>query len=407
MGSGYPNLTTRQIQSEPMDLTEPDDVSAFRAEVRAWLASHVPRHPLPSLDTEAGFAAHRGWERELFDAGMAVVTWPEEYGGRGAGLLEWLAFEEEYWAAGAPARVSQNGIFLLAPTLFEYGTAAQKARFLLPMATATEVWAQGWSEPGAGSDLAALRSRADKVDGGWRLNGQKTWSTRAAFADWMFGLFRSDPASTRHHGLSYLLFPLNAPGVTVRPIRQLDGEPGFAEVFLDDVFVPDDDVAGGGVLGQVGQGWQVAMSTTTSERGLTLRSPGRFSATADRLVDLYRRIATTSPEIAAAAATDVVQAWMDAEAYRLYVLGTALRALDGRPIGAESSANKLFWSELDVAIHSSALALLGERATLTGAAESATWLDGYQFALAGPIYAGTNEVQRNLVAERVLGLPRG
>jgi alkylation response protein AidB-like acyl-CoA dehydrogenase len=384
-----------------MDLTESGERLAFRAEVRAWLAANVPARPLPSLDTAEGFSAHREWERRMFDAGLAVVTWPEEYGGRGADLLDWLVFEEEYWSVGAPARVSQNGIFLLAPTIFEFGTPAQKDRFLAPMASADEVWAQGWSEPGAGSDLAALRSRADKVDGGWRLSGQKTWSTRAAFADWMFGLFRSDPDSTRHHGLTYLLFPLTAPGVTVRPIRQLDGEPGFAEVFLDDVFVPDSQV-----LGAVGKGWQVAMATTTSERGLTLRSPGRFLAATDRLIDLYRRTTSSAPAAAADAADAVVQAWMDADAYRLYVLGAALRALDGKPIGAESSANKVFWSELDIAIHQSALALLGERATLTGDGDSSRWLDGYQFALAGPIYAGTNEVQRNLIAERVLGLPR-
>jgi alkylation response protein AidB-like acyl-CoA dehydrogenase len=384
-----------------MDLTESAELVAFRSEVRDWLAANGASEQLPSLDTEAGFAAHREWERRLFDAGLAVVTWPPKYGGRGANLLEWLVFEEEYWSAGAPARVSQNGIFLLAPTIFEFGTTAQMDRFLTPMANASEVWAQGWSEPGAGSDLAALRSRADKVDGGWRLSGQKTWSTRGAFADAMFGLFRSDPESQRHHGLSYLLFSLTSPGVTVRPIRQLDGEPGFAEVFLDDVFVADDQV-----LGEVGQGWQVAMSTTTSERGLTLRSPGRFMASANRLVELYLETADTAPDAAAAAADAVVEAWMDADAYRLYVLGTALRAVEGHPVGAESSANKLFWSELDIAIHQTALALLGERATLTGDNESAGWLDGYQFSLAGPIYAGTNEVQRNLVAERVLGLPR-
>jgi alkylation response protein AidB-like acyl-CoA dehydrogenase len=390
-----------------MDLTESTELAGFRREVREWLVANTPNPVLPSLDTEAGFAAHREWERRMYDARMAVVTWPERYGGRDAGLLEWLAFEEEYWAAGAPARVSQNGIFLLAPTIFEYGTDAQRDRYLPPMAKGEEIWAQGWSEPGAGSDLAALRSRADKVDGGWRLSGQKTWSTRGAFADWMFGLFRSDPDSSRHHGLTYLLFPLSADGVTVRPIRQLDGEPGFAEVFLDEVFVPDHDVDGGGVLGEVGQGWKVAMSTTTSERGLTLRSPGRFMASADRLVELYLATADSAPDAAAAASDAVVDAWMDADAYRLYVLGTALRAIEGHPVGAESSANKLFWSQLDIDIHQTALALLGERATLTDDDESAGWLDGYQFALAGPIYAGTNEVQRNLVAERVLGLPRG
>jgi alkylation response protein AidB-like acyl-CoA dehydrogenase len=388
-----------------LDLTLDPAREGFRAEVRAWLADNRPASPLPSLDTAEGFAAHREWERRLFDARLAVVTWPEEYGGRGADLLDWLVFEEEYWAAGAPGRVGQNGIFLLAPTMFEFATQSQKDRFLLRMARADDVWAQGWSEPGAGSDLAALRSRADRVDsaadadkvgGGWRVNGQKTWSSRAAFADWLFGLFRTDPESSRHHGLTYLLVPLDADGVTVRPIRQLDGEPGFAEVFFDDVFVPDDQVLGG-----VGEGWKVAMSTTTSERGLTLRSPGRFMASAHRLVDLVRRAPDADPVLAA----DAVQAWMDADAYRLYVLDTALRALDGQPIGAESSANKLFWSQLDVRIHETALRLLDQGATLTGTDETG-WLDGYLFSLAGPIYAGTNEVQRNVVAERVLGLPR-
>jgi alkylation response protein AidB-like acyl-CoA dehydrogenase len=379
-----------------MDLSVDPALDGFRVEVRGWLAANLPPQPLPSLDTATGFAAHREWERQLFDARLAVVTWPQRYGGRDAGLLEWLVFEEEYWAAGAPVRVGQNGIFLLAPTLFEFGTDAQRDRFMLPMARGEEIWAQGWSEPGAGSDLAALRSRATKVDGGWRVNGQKTWSTRAAFADWMFGLFRTDPDSTRHHGLTYLLLPLSADGVTVRPIRQLDGEPGFAEVFFDDVFVPDDRV-----LGEVGQGWKVAMSTTTSERGLTLRSPGRFMASADRLVSLLRRT-TGAP---AALRDDVTQAWMDADAYRLYVQSTALEAVAGKPIGAESSANKLFWSQLDIQIHETALRLLGSRSTLTSGAD-AGWLDGYLFSLAGPIYAGTNEVQRNVVAERVLGLPR-
>ena len=377
-----------------MDLIVDPAREAFRAEVRDWLAANVPAR-LPSLDTAEGFAAHRDWERRLYDAGLAVVTWPTEYGGRGADLLDWLVFEEEYWAAGAPTRVGQNGIFLLAPTMFEFATQAQKERYLPPMARGEEIWAQGWSEPGAGSDLAALRSRADRVDGGWRVSGQKTWSTRAAFADWMFGLFRSDPhsleaGSSRHHGLTYLLVPLTADGVTVRPIRQLDGEPGFAEVFFDDVFVPDEQV-----LGEVGQGWKVAMSTTTSERGLTLRSPGRFMAAADRLLALRTEVGGSSYD------DDVAQAWMDADAYRLYVQSTALDALAGKPVGAESSANKLFWSELDIRIHETALRLLGPRATA-----ASEWLDGYLFSLAGPIYAGTNEIQRNVVAERVLGLPR-
>src|SRR3954452_18442656 len=172
-----------------VDLSVEPAREAWRAEVRDWLRANVPAEPLPSLDTAAGFAAHREWERRLYDARLAVVTWPERFGGRDADLLDWLAFEEEYWAAGAPVRVGQNGIFLLAPTMWEFATEQQLDRFMLRMARADDIWAQGWSEPGAGSDLAALRSTWVRVDGGWKVNGQKTWSTRAAFADWMFGLF--------------------------------------------------------------------------------------------------------------------------------------------------------------------------------------------------------------------------
>ena len=369
----------------------------FRLEVRAWLTENVPSPKLRSLDTADGFIAHQQWERRLHDARLAVITWPEQYGGRGMSIEQWLVFEEEYWASGAPARVSQNGIFLLAPTIFEYGTEDQKARFLPSMASGEQVWAQGWSEPGAGSDLAALRSKARRVEGGWRVSGQKTWSSRAVYAHWIFGLFRTDPESARHHGLTYLLMPLDAEGITVRPIRQFDGEAGFAEVFFDDVFVADMDV-----LGEIGQGWAVAMATTTSERGLTLRSPGRFLAAARRLTALFR---AEGDHADSAMAESVAQCWMDAEAYRLFVNATASRMRAGIPIGFDSSANKVFWSQLDIRIHSLALDILGERAYLTEG-EHAEWLDGYQFALAGPIYGGTNEIQRNIVAERILGLPR-
>ncbi|WP_410050053.1 acyl-CoA dehydrogenase family protein [Actinomadura sp. CNU-125] len=281
-----------------MDLEFGTADEEFRAEVRAWLAEHVPAEPLPSLETEEGFAAHREWERTLGADRLSVVSWPVEHGGRGVSVLQWLVFEEEYYAAGAPGRVSQNGINLLAPTLMKHGTPEQLARVLPPMAAGEVIWAQAWSEPGAGSDLAALRATATRTDGGWLLNGQKTWSSRAAFADRGFGLFRSDPDSERHRGLTYLMFPLDAEGVTVRPIGRLDGKPAFAELFLDGVFVPDADV-----IGEPGKGWNVAMSTAGNERGLTLRSPGRFTAATERLVELWkeratrptRRCATASP----------------------------------------------------------------------------------------------------------------
>ncbi|RSN57639.1 MULTISPECIES: acyl-CoA dehydrogenase family protein [Actinomadura] len=374
-----------------MDLEFGTADEEFRAEVRAWLAEHVPAEPLPSLETEEGFAAHREWERTLGADRLSVVSWPEEYGGRGVSVLQWLVFEEEYYAAGAPGRVSQNGINLLAPTLLKHGTPEQLARVLPPMAAGEVIWAQAWSEPGAGSDLAALRATATRTDGGWLLNGQKTWSSRAAFADRGFGLFRSDPDSERHRGLTYLMFPLDAEGVTVRPIGRLDGKPAFAELFLDGVFVPDGDV-----IGEPGKGWSVAMSTAGNERGLTLRSPGRFTAATERLVELWKERADPADT---ALRDRVADAWIRSRAYRLKGFETISRDDD---IGAESSLNKVFWSELDVALHETALDLLGADGEL-----ESEWLENYVFSLAGPIYAGTNEIQRNVIAERLLGLPRG
>lgn len=385
-----------------MNLELTADQEAFFAEARGWLEAHAPRKPLPSMDTEEGFAAHRAWEAELAADRWSVVAWPEEYGGRDAGLVEWVLFEEAYYRSGAPTRVSQNGISLLAPILFQHGTPEQRARFLQSMTDGTLIWAQAWSEPDAGSDLAAIRSTARRDDqrGGWVLNGQKTWSSRAVWADRGFGLFRSDPTAERHRGLTYFLFPLDAEGITVRPIVQLDGDTGFAEIFFDEVFVPDEDV-----LGAPGQGWHVAMSTAGNERGLALRSPGRFLAAADRLVRLWREHPVDDP-----GATDaVVEAWIGAEAYRLFTWNTVSRVDNGEDVGAEGSINKVFWSELDLHIQETALRILGPEAELRGPVGPAggRWADDYLFALAGSIYAGTNEVQRNIIAERILGLPRG
>jgi alkylation response protein AidB-like acyl-CoA dehydrogenase len=387
-----------------VDLTWTDDEERFRDECRNWLGANVPADPLPSGDTREGFFRHVEWEKQLFQARWSVVSWPEEYGGRGATLWEWLIFEEEYYRAGAPQRVTQNGIFLLAPTIFEFGTQAQKDHYLPRMAAADDLWCQGWSEPDAGSDLAGIKSRAvlDFERGGWRITGQKTWTTRGAFCNWIFGLFRTDPDAERHRGMTYLMVPLDADGVTVRGVGRLDGDEGFAEVFFEDVFVPDDHV-----LGEVDQGWNVAMATTSSERGLTLRSPGRFTAAVDRLLELARRTgADGDPTLR----DRLAQIWIDAEAYRLYTLADVTGIVEGRSPGARSSLNKLWWSEMDVRIHQLALDLLGPLGELAPGASSAVdggaWMKGFQFALAGPIYAGTNEIQRNVVAERVLGLPR-
>ncbi len=389
-----------------MELNFTSEQQAFRQQVRQWLAAHVPAEPLASFDTAAGFQQHRDWEATLNKGRWGMVTWPEDLGGRGCDLIEWLIFEEEYWRAGAPLRVNQNGIFLLGPTLMEYGTDAQKAEILPKMATGEEVWAQGWSEPGAGSDMAAIRSRADLSEDGshYVINGQKTWSTRAVWADQCFGMFRTDPESKRHRGLTFILVPLNLEGITVRPIPQLDGLPGFAEIFFDNVKVPVERRLGG-----EGEGWQVAMATAGFERGLMLRSPARFQETARRLVQLYRdnrESADRDPAIR----DRVLRAYMDAESYCLTTYQTASRLMAGGKIGAESSTNKIFWSELDRNMHATAMSILGARAELLPHAPDAegvgTWLDGWLFSQSGPIYAGTNEIQRNIIAERMLGMPR-
>ena len=338
----------------------------------------------------------------LFELGVMGIEIPEQYGGSGA------SFFNAILAVEALARVDpsvsvlvdvQNTLVINA--LLRWANAEQKARYLPKMAAGEEIWAQGWSEPNAGSDMAAIRATARTDGDDYVLNGQKTWCSRAAFADWLFGIFRTDPGSERHRGLTFILVPLDQPGVRVRPIAQLDGETGFAEVFFDDVRVPHEHR-----LGEEGQGWKVAMATAGFERGLMLRSPARFQATARRLIGLYRRQAAADPVLRDA----VVRAWMDAEAYALNTYWTACRLIAGGTIGAEASLNKIFWSEMDLRMHETALGLLGAEAELTADAPASTdtdgWLDGFLFSLAGPIYAGTNEIQRNVIAERLLRLPR-
>jgi alkylation response protein AidB-like acyl-CoA dehydrogenase len=373
-----------------MDLDFDEATEEFRAEVRDFLEANKRSFPTKSYDTADGFEQHRRWDKVLYDAGLSVITWPEKYGGRDATLLAWVVFEEEYFRAGAPGRASANGTSMLAPTLFAHGTEEQLDRVLPKMASGEEIWAQAWSEPESGSDLASLRSTATRTDGGWLLNGQKIWSSRAVFGEKAFGLFRSDPDAERHRGLTYFMFSLHADGITVRPIAQLGGDTGFGEIFLDDVFVADEDV-----IGEPHDGWRAAMSTSSNERGMSLRSPARFAAAAERLAQLWK------VERDSAFGDRVADAWIKAQAYRLHTFGTVSRLARGGELGAESSVTKVFWSDLDVALHETALDIRGADGELAG-----DWTDGLLFALGGPIYAGTNEIQHNIIAERLLGLPR-
>lgn len=382
-----------------MDLVFDDATTAFRDEVRSFLEANVPATPLKSMDTAEGFEEHRQWEhtrrrrprRRLLAQGTRRTRCiPARMGHLRGGVLP---------LGGARPRQPERHLLVGSHTVrackcravgSHHATHGSCRRHLGP----------GLVRARIRFDLASLRSSAKKVDGGWLLNGQKTWSSRASYADWGFGLFRSDPDAQRHKGITYFMFDLRSKGVTVRPIDQLDGEPGFAEIFLEDVFVPDDPANPGesGVIGNVNEGWRVAMSTASNERGLSLRSPGRFLATVDRLLELYKSSGRTDDS---ALRNQVADAWIGARAYQLNTFGTVTRLADGGQLGAESSINKVFWSEWDIATHETALELQGPEAELAD-----NWMDGYLFSLSGPIYAGTNEIQKNVIAERLLGLPK-
>ena len=391
-----------------MNLQFPKSQQEFRQEVRSWLAANKPKEKFQSYDTQDGFNQHKDWEGQLAEAGFSMVTWPKKWGGSDRDLFDWLIFEEEYYASDAPFRINQNGLLLLGPTLMEFGTPKQKETILPRMASCQDMWAQAWSEPNAGSDMAAIRSKAIRHGDGYLINGQKIWSTRALYANWAFGIFRSDPGSERHHGLTYIMVPLDAEGVTIRPIRALNGKAAFAEIFFDDVFVSEDCL-----IGEEGQGWQVAMATAGFERGLLLRSPARFQKGVEKLVSLAK---SNLPKLKddPIILEQLAASWMDSQAYMLNAYRSVSRYLSGASIGAESSANKVFWSEMDLEIHTLAMRILGAEAEIlpesnfwmNSSVDPDQWLDGFLFSQAGPIYAGSNEIQRNIIAERLLGMPR-
>jgi acyl-CoA dehydrogenase len=315
-----------------------------------------------------------------------MVPWPVEYGGRGADLIEWLIFEEEYYRAqGAGTREPERHL-PPRPTLMEFGTPAQKARYLPRMACGDEVWAQGWSEPNAGSDMAAIRATA-RLDGDhYVLNGQKTWCSRAAFADWLFGIFRTDPASERHRGLTFILVPLRRPASACGRSRSSTARP--ASPRSSSTTCACRSRTASARRARAGRSrWRPA----GFERGLMLRSPARFQATARRLIGLYRRQAAAADPVLRDA---VVRAWMDAEAYALNTYWTACRLIAGGTIGAEASLNKIFWSEMDLRMHETALGLLGRgrrahRPMRPPTPTADGWLDGF------PLLARRSHLRRH------------
>jgi len=372
----------------------------FRLEFRAWLAENSPGEPEP-LDQDEKFAKRRAWQRTLFEGGWAGPAWPEEYGGRGAGPLHQFMYYEELALARAPYIANTPGISLLGPTLIQVGSEELKSRFLPAMLSAEEIFSQGFSEPNAGSDLAAIRARGKRDGDEWVIDGQKIWTTWAQYSDYCFVLCRTDPESERHRGLTLLICPIDQPGVTVRPIEQISGDPEFCEVFFDGARCPASWAVGG-----VDDGWTTAMILFQFERG-----DQGFTDHSRMLVHL-RDIGAALREAAAAnelgpraveqARLRLARLWTRCQQLRRINLRIAVRTEAGEQIGMEGSVVNLFWGELEREIGELGSEVHGARGLLLGTEPAHELLA----ARAGTIYSGTSEIQRNIIAERILGLPR-
>ncbi|MGA5758413.1 acyl-CoA dehydrogenase family protein [Nonomuraea bangladeshensis] len=380
----------------------PGETPGFREQARAWLEEALRGEFAAARGLGGPGREHEGhdlrlaWERHLGAHGWTCLGWPGRYGGRAASLADQMAFHEEYARADAPARVGHIGETLVGPTVLEFGTEEQKERFLPPIRRGEELWCQGYSEPDAGSDLAAVRTSARLEGGDWVVTGQKVWTSLAHVADWCFVLCRTEPGSRRHHGLSYLLVPMRGPGVTVRPITQLTGTSEFNEVFFDGA-----RTAAGNVLGAPGDGWRVAMATLRHERGAsTLGQQLGFRRELAAVVETARRTGAADDPVLR---DRLVRAWLELEVMRL----NALRML-GPDQGPEASIAKLYWSEWHRRLGELAQAVQGKaglvKAGPVGELNELQRL--YLFSRADTIYAGSSEIQRNIIAERTLGLPR-
>jgi alkylation response protein AidB-like acyl-CoA dehydrogenase len=392
-----------------MDLHITPEQQKLQSELHEWLVANLPweygtEPPARSSDLAEVVAFGRRWQSMLAAGRWVGVTWPVELGGRGLGATEHFLVTEEMARARAPELVGRIAINLVAPTLFAHGAAEQQARWLPPILRADELWCQLFSEPEAGSDLASLTTRAEPVPGGFRVTGQKVWTSYAQFAEWGMCLARSDPdAPKRQQGLSCLAIDMSAPGVEVRPLVQITGDAEFNEVVLDDVFVPEDQL-----LGPAGGGWSVANSTLSHERGVNPRQLGIHYQLMAELLEL----ATTAP----GGLDDedvrqrVAEAYIEVKLFQLHNWRTLTRLERGEPPGPEGSTLKLYWSQMSQRLHETAMTLLGPSAPLWQGAEGnpgdGMWQRSWLYYQASSIFAGTNEVQRTLVGERVLGLPR-
>ncbi|WP_406181558.1 acyl-CoA dehydrogenase family protein [Streptomyces canus] len=401
-----------------MDISYPPETEAFRTEVRAFLSETLPPgwKGIGALDEEAAWAFARDWRRRLAERRYLSLTWPEQYGGRGLTKLHQVVLMEELALAGVPFGLPQDtfGVKMLANTLLRWGTDEQKAHFLPRILSGEDTWCQGYSEPDAGSDLASLRTRAVRDGEEWVIDGQKVWTSGAHHSDWIFVLARTNPDASRHRGISFLLVPLDQPGVEVRPFRMMSGQLHFNEVFFNGARTRADLVVGG-----VDNGWTVAQSLLGVERGEeAATNPILFKAEVERLVELARLYGKDQDPVIR---QRIAWCWSKVEIMRYLGYRILTGWLKGTEPGPESSIAKLYWSEYHTKVTDLAMDIMGlhgqvpvgrpplrtYRTDDPGAANSsASWSTTYLIARSGTIYAGTSQVQRNILAEKVLGLPR-
>jgi len=396
-----------------MDLSLSPSEKAIRQEFAAWLKANLPdgwkQTDLRSLPDGQQLELRRAWERKLGEAGWLGVSWPKEYGGRGATAMEHVIYLEELLQARAPDPLNTLGLNLVGPTLIDIGTDEQKRRFLGPMLRGEAVWCQGFSEPNAGSDLAGLQTRADRDGDEWVVNGQKIWSSGAQYSDWCALLARSDQDAPKHKGISFFLVDMKSSGISVRPIKQISGDAEFNEIYFDNVRVPHDNV-----LGDVNGGWLVANRLLAYERGVITME---MTAGYQRLWDELRVYARSTRQDGRALADDplvrerLAVSYVDIQLMRLANLRLLTRYMRGDPPGAETSYMKLMWVTTEQRLNDLALALAGpDGLTMPGSPRAiggGDWMRQYIMSRAASIYGGTQDIQRNIIAERIFGLPRG
>src|SRR5512143_3117483 len=396
-----------------MDFTYTEEQEAFRAELRGWLTANLtddlriedPTDGRVAPDRET-FERRREWQKRMYAAGWVGISWPKAYGGRGATLMEQVIYDEECFRARAPVLPGYSGIGMAGPTIIEWGTEEQKRRFLPRILGGDDIWCQGYSEPGAGSDLAGLRTRAEDRGDHFVVNGQKVWTSGAQFADWIYLLVRSDPAAPKHRGISYLLVDMRTPGITVRPLIQMTGDPGFNEVFFEDVRVPRKNL-----VGELHQGWLVANATLAHERnmlGATTRTQQMFNSLLRLAQSCQRggRPAADDPVMRQKLADLMIRV----EAMKYHAFRQLTDVIKRRSPGIGASVNKLVSTELNHDIAALAMEIMGSYGTLARTSrhvvDRGSWPIEFMFTLGLIIGGGTSQIQKNIISERGLGMPR-